>query len=139
MKVHLYSLLCASLILSTYLSIGQAHAEDASQANTEAEATTEQPSAERGQKIFESVCFHCHKTTYDESAIGAPGLRGVLERHEASWINQWLKSPETFAQKDDTAKDLITSNKFGLAMPTLPVTQDAGRRADIIEYLKTLK
>ncbi len=95
--------------------------------------------AARGKALFASICAHCHKTNYDESSIGAPGLGGVLERHEVSWLHHWIKSPETFAKTNEAAKDLISSNKFGLAMPTLPAMQDDQKRTDIIEFLRTLK
>ena len=97
------------------------------------------PSAVRGAKIFESICAHCHLISYEESRVGAPGLKGVLERHDAAWLNQWIKSPEAFAKVDETAGALLGSNKYGLKMPTLPEMQDAKHRADVIEYLKTLK
>ena len=92
-----------------------------------------------GKKLFESICAHCHNITYDESRIGAPGLQGVLERHDEAWLNQWIKSPETFAQNDVAARDLIDSNRFGLAMPTFPAMQNEDNRQAVIEYLKTLK
>ena len=95
--------------------------------------------AANGKELFQTICAHCHLTTYDESRIGAPGLKGVLERHDEDWLSHWIKSPETFAKTDETAKSLIESNKFGLAMPTLPAMQDDAKRADIIEFLKTLK
>jgi len=95
--------------------------------------------AARGAKTFEAICAHCHMITYDESRIGAPGLKGVLERYDAKWLDQWLKSPEAFAKKDETAKTLIDSNKYGVKMPTFPEMQDRQNRADMIEYLKTLK
>jgi len=98
-----------------------------------------QGDAKRGAETFKTICAHCHTTTYDDSRIGAPGLRGVLERHDEAWLNHWIKEPETFAKTDVAAKDLISSNKFGLAMPTLPAMQDEQNRADIIEFLKTLK
>jgi len=97
------------------------------------------PDASRGAKVFQTICAHCHTTTYDDSSVGAPGLKGVLERHDAKWLDQWLKSPEGFAKTDETAADLLKSNKYGLKMPTLPEMQDSKRRADMIAYLKTLK
>jgi len=97
------------------------------------------PDAARGSKVFKTICTHCHTVTYDESRVGAPGLKGVLERHDAKWLNQWLKSPEAFAKVDETAADLLGSNKYGLKMPTLPEMQDKNNRADIIAYLETLK
>jgi len=102
------------------------------------ENNTEQQ-IQAGQKLFESICAHCHNITYEESRIGAPGLQGVLERHDEAWLNQWVKSPETFAQTDVAARDLIDSNRFGLAMPTFPAMQNEGNRQAVIEYLKTLK
>jgi len=97
------------------------------------------PDAARGAKIFDSICAHCHLISYEESKVAAPGLKGVLERHDVKWLNQWIKSPEAFAKVDETAAALLGSNKYGLKMPTLPEMQDPQNRADIIEYLKTLK
>jgi len=93
----------------------------------------------RGKVLFNTTCFVCHNITYNDSAVGAPGLRGVLDRHDEAWLNSWIKGPEAFAKVNDTAKALISSNKFGLVMPTLPAAQDDLKRADIIAYLKTLK
>ncbi|MDX8404342.1 MAG: cytochrome c [Mariprofundaceae bacterium] len=97
------------------------------------------PDAARGAAFFKTVCAHCHLITYDESRVAAPGLKGVFERHDEEWLNQWIKSPEAFAKIDEAAADLIGSNKYGLKMPTLPEMQNAQNRADIIAYLKTLK
>jgi len=97
------------------------------------------PDAARGAKIFNSICSHCHLITYEESRVGAPGLKGVLERHDVKWLDQWIKSPEAFAKKDEKAATLMGSNKYGMKMPTFPEMQDPHNRADIIEYLKTLK
>lgn len=97
------------------------------------------PDAARGAQTFEAICAHCHLLTYEESRIGAPGLKGVLERHDAEWLDQWLHGPEAFAKVDETAKALIESNKYGVKMPTFPEMQDSQKRADVIEYLKTLK
>ncbi len=105
--------------------------------NTATEAFV--PSAERGKVFFDKICSHCHNASHETSPVGAPGLKGVLDRHDEAWLNQWIKSPETFAKRDETAKDLIESNKFGLAMPTIPAMQDKHNRADIIAFLKTLK
>jgi cytochrome c2 len=96
------------------------------------------PDAAEGAKAFRTICTHCHTVTYDESRVGAPGLKGVLERHDGKWLDQWLKSPEAFAKVDETAADLLGSNRYGLKMPTLPEMQDAKNRADMIAYLETL-
>lgn len=125
-----------TILLSLFPIVTQSSAED-----TQAVANSKPfvASATRGKVTFDTVCTHCHSATYETSRIGAPGLRGVLERHDVNWLNHWIKSPEAFAETDETAKALIESNPFGLAMPTLPTMQDEHNRADIIEYLKTLK
>jgi cytochrome c2 len=96
------------------------------------------PDAAKGARVFRTICTHCHTVTYDKSRVGAPGLKGVLERHDKTWLDQWLKSPEAFAKVDETAADLLGSNRYGLKMPTLPEMQDGKNRADMIAYLETL-
>ncbi len=103
------------------------------------EVAPEKTKLERGKELFTSICSHCHNITYDYSAIGAPGLQGVLERHDETWINTWLSNPEAFAKTDVTARDLVESNPYGLVMPTFPAMQDEKNRRAVIEYLKTLK
>lgn len=97
------------------------------------------PDLVHGKQIFEAICIHCHRTDYEASSVGAPGLKDVLERHSAEWINSWISGPEAFAKINDDAKVLIGSNPYGLKMPTIPEMQNEKNRQDIIEYLKTLK
>ena len=128
-----------TIMLSLFPLVTQSAAEETANAKGGTTPESFAASVARGKITFDTVCSHCHKATYEESRIGAPGLRGVLERHDVNWLNSWIKSPETFAETDETAKALIESNAFGLAMPTLPTMQDEHNRADIIEFLKTLK
>ncbi len=102
-------------------------------------AENDAASAARGLKIFQSICSHCHTTTHEASSVKAPGLKGVFDRHNEAWLNQWLTSPEAFAKKDETAKKLVDSHPYKLVMPTFPQMQNPDNRADVIEYLKTLK
>jgi len=92
-----------------------------------------------GKKIFQTICIHCHHADHSSSAVGAPGLMDVLERHDEAWINEWVQGPEAFSKKDETAQALVASNPFGLIMPTFPEMQNEKNRRDIIAYLKTLK
>jgi len=94
---------------------------------------------EHGKAIFKNLCVHCHRTDYEVSAVGAPGLRDVMDRHTPEWQNQWLINPAAFAKKDKTAKALIEANPYGLTMPALPEMQNSQSRKDVIEFLKTLK
>jgi cytochrome c2 len=145
MKAQIYIYLSLSMIMYCSATPWGFAEENANAISSEASKTTntvETDTAQQvkaGEKLFKSICAHCHNTTYDESRIGAPGLRGVIDRHDEAWLNQWIKSPETFAKKDVAARDLIDSNRFGLAMPTIPAMQDDANRMAVIEYLKTLK
>lgn len=110
-----------------------------SKGQVEAAAKPSVPDVEHGRQIFETICSNCHRTDYEASAVGAPGLRDVMERHTPEWEDQWLTSPAAFAKRDETAKALVESNPYGLTMPTLPVMQDPKNRRDVIAFLKTLK
>jgi len=104
-------------------------------------AAAESPSgnADHGREIFTTICSQCHNMTHETSAVGAPGLRGVLKRHSAEWIDKWIHDPEAlYKSGDKAAQKLVNGNSVGLTMPTLPVTQDPQNRRDIIEFLKTL-
>jgi cytochrome c2 len=96
------------------------------------------PDKERGRKIFATICSHCHRTDHQASAVGAPGLKDVLSRHDPAWIDQWLSGPEEFSKTNDVAKALTESNPYGLIMPTFPEMQSRKNRLDVIEFLKTL-
>lgn len=122
-------------ILSMLLMAPAAFADDVSESST----TPFQASSERGKVIFDNVCIHCHHTTHEVSSVGCPGLQGVLTRHNADWLDQWLTSPETFAKTNIKAKEVVAGNPYGLVMPTLPEMSHEHDRLDIIEYLKTLK
>lgn len=92
-----------------------------------------------GEKLFKSVCVHCHQASAEKSRIGAPSLLNVLSRHDEKWIDQWIKSPEALVLTDHKAMELSKSNQHGLVMPTLPVMQSEKNRRDVIAYLRTLK
>ncbi len=92
-----------------------------------------------GEKLFKSVCVHCHQASVEKSRIGAPSLLNVLSRHDEKWIDQWIKSPEALVLTDHKAMELSKSNQHGLVMPTLPVMQSEKNRRDVIAYLRTLK
>lgn len=105
----------------------------------QAEPSAPVADVEHGRSIFSTICSHCHKTSHEYSAVGAPGLLDVLDRHDEAWIDQWIQGPEAFARRDEDAKALVESNPYGLIMPTLPEMQNEQNRRDIIAFLKTLK
>jgi len=113
-----------------------AKSEQAAENRAEAETAA---NLEHGKEIFRNICIHCHRTDHEASAVAAPGLRDVMERHTPEWEDKWLTSPAAFAKKDETARALVEANPYSLTMPTLPEMQDPQNRKDVIEFLKTLK
>jgi len=91
----------------------------------------------KGKAIFDRLCFHCHKPSYDEKF--APGLAGITERRDTKWLHSFLQNPSKMIKHDEYAKNLKVSNAYNLTMPTLPEMQDEQTREDIIAYLDTLK
>jgi len=90
----------------------------------------------KGKAIFDRLCFHCHKPSYDEKF--APGLAGVTERRDEEWLNTFLQNPSQMIKHDEYAQNLKASNAYNLTMPTLPEMQSQQNREDIIAYLATL-
>ena len=139
-KSHFGRLIPAAMMLAGIMLCMQAApglAEDSHPAAASDNATS--GDVKHGEQIFKSICTHCHRTDYETSPVGAPGLRDVMERHTPEWEFQWLLSPAAFAKKDETARALTESNPYGLVMPTIPEMADPQNRRDVIEFLKTLK
>ncbi len=92
---------------------------------------------EAGKKIFEHSCAYCHRADYNEKF--GPGLAGITQRRDTAWLDRFLLNPAEMIKTDEYARTLKESNRYGLTMPTLPEMQDAGKRQDVIEYLKTIQ
>ncbi len=92
---------------------------------------------ERGKRLFEQICAHCHTTTHEDK-IG-PGLAGVLDRVSEERLDAWLANPPKMAREDSYFRKLRENNRWGVVMPPYPAMQDPQNRADIIAYLKTLR
>lgn len=110
----------------------------AEEANVEeAAGSTVQGDAAAGKKLFDAICSYCHKLdSYDEK-IG-PGLKGITERVDEEWLNHWLNDTQGMLKTDEYAQGLREGNNYGMEMPQIPDMHDAKKRADIIEFLKTL-
>ncbi|OIO74339.1 MAG: hypothetical protein COS35_04790 [Zetaproteobacteria bacterium CG02_land_8_20_14_3_00_50_9] len=93
--------------------------------------------AAEGEKIYKAVCIHCHMSDGYEEKFG-PGLKDIMQRVDVAWVDQWLKNPAEMLKTDEYAKSLRETNAFDFSMPTLPDMQDDEKRANVIEYLKTL-
>ena len=89
-----------------------------------------------GERIFSEICSHCHNSTSADK-IG-PGLAGITKRRSIEWIDAWLKDPAELVKTDEYARKLRESNRYGMTMPAMPIMKDDKKRADVIEFLKTL-
>lgn len=85
--------------------------------------------AQRGQKVFETVCVACHK--FDQRLVGPP-LAGVTQRRRPEWIMNMMLNTQEMLQKNDTAKQLLAQYVAPMAVPTI---QKDDARA-VLEYLR---
>ncbi len=93
--------------------------------------------AEAGKAMFDMVCKYCHNSDYDDKY--GPGLKGVMERVDEAWVDRWLLDPSAMVKTDEYAKSLRESNNFDMTMPIIPAMKDPYARANVIEFLKTLR
>jgi len=89
-----------------------------------------------GKKIYDQSCTYCHKSDYDEKF--GPGLAGIMERRDAEWVDKFLQDPAEMIKSDEYAQSLKEGNTYNLTMPALPEMKDPAKRADVIEYMKTM-
>ncbi|MBM3735087.1 MAG: c-type cytochrome [Acidobacteria bacterium] len=79
------------------------------------------PAADAGRKLVrEYGCANCHAAP--GLARPAPVLDGVGTRTNAKWLHAWLAAPQSFRNG-----------------ATMPVSLNAGERADVAAYLATLQ
>ncbi len=85
---------------------------------------TEEPIKElsAGEQVFQSKCRRCHKIDGVGGNKG-PNLSKIGAKRDAEFFDKWLSDPKSVKK---TAK-----------MPNPKLTDE--QRADIIEYLETLK
>jgi protein SCO1 len=84
-----------------------------------------------GQVLFKKLCTPCHTIGVGDRV--GPDLRAVTERRERSWLENFIRHPDTMrAERDPIALALVA--KFpGARMPALGLAEaDAG---DLIAYL----
>ncbi len=121
-----------------------AEAREGSEKKTASKVSPEEDEAARGKKIAQTQCSACHHFNKGGGTLVGPDLYGVygtkiasvpgysfspaLKKHSGDWnaanLNDWLKSPSTFAPGTY------------MTFPGLPSQKD---RDDVIAYLKSLK
>jgi protein SCO1 len=85
-----------------------------------------------GQTLFKKLCAPCHTIGVGDRV--GPDLRGVTERRERAWLENFIRHPDTMrAERDPEALALVA--KFpGARMPALGLAEvDA---SDLMEYLR---
>jgi len=84
------------------------------------------------QEIFRSRCAACHSLG-NEDGLG-PGLLGVTQRRDRTWLANWIKTPDKLlAEKDTIALDLFKRYKK-IVMPNFRLS-DADVEA-LITYME---
>lgn len=105
-----------------------------------AQAAAAAPDPARGQAIYQARCTACHSPDFNGvgpahrgvfgrlagTAKGYAGYSAALKKSGLRWneanLDRWLADPET----------LVTGQAMGISLA------DAGERADVIAFLKTL-
>lgn len=78
--------------------------------------------AQDGEKLFKSYCASCHYT--GENVLVGPGMKGVTEKYEMSWILEWVKNSQALVKSGD-AQAVAVYEKFNkVVMPNQPVNDE---------------
>jgi mono/diheme cytochrome c family protein len=84
----------------------------------------------KGQAIYESKCFACHKLT-KELLVG-PGWSGVTDRRTPEWIMNWITNTKVMLDKDQVAQaDMALCL---IRMPNQDLTDEQAR--DVLEFMR---
>ncbi|MFA5923820.1 MAG: SCO family protein [Methylococcaceae bacterium] len=90
------------------------------------------PKMSKGEDLFRSRCRSCHSLG-NEGGLG-PGLLGVTQRRDRTWLANWIKTPDKLlAEKDPLALDLFNRYKK-IVMPNFRLS-DADVEA-LITYME---
>lgn len=85
---------------------------------------------DKGQAIYSSKCFSCHKLT-DEKLVG-PGWKGVTDRQKPEWIMNFITNTSVMLDSDMVAQSLITICL--VRMPSQNLTDEQAR--DMLEFMR---
>ncbi|MDR5589361.1 c-type cytochrome [Christiangramia sp. SM2212] len=111
----------------------QAQAGQEAAATDAAASSLGDPAA--GKELFNSLCAACHKP-YSNS-IG-PALNGVTDRHDMSWIHEWVKNSAALIASGDSEANAIYEEWGQTAMPAFPQLSD-GDIDNILAYVEQPK
>jgi cytochrome c2 len=90
-------------------------------------------SSQPGQALFKKMCAPCHTIGVGDRV--GPDLRGVTDRREKPWLEEFIQNPSKMRAKHDPTALALAAEYPAVRMPTVSLAQaDA---ADLISYLAT--
>ncbi len=84
-------------------------------------------------EFFKSSCMACH--TIGGGRLVGPDLKGVTERHDRTWLEEFILNPQEKLNSDDPYAVRILEESFGVQMVPVPgmTAQMAASLLDLIE------
>jgi protein SCO1 len=90
-------------------------------------------SSQPGQALFKKMCAPCHTIGVGDRV--GPDLRGVTERREKPWLEEFIQNPSKMRAKKDPTALALAAEYPAVRMPAVGLAPaDA---ADLISYLTT--
>lgn len=86
--------------------------------------------AQSGENIANVKCASCHKMT-DERLVG-PGWKGVTQRHQLTWLMNFITNPEPMIDKDPKLQAQLEICL--VRMPNQNLSDQEAR--DIVEFMR---
>jgi cytochrome c2 len=88
-------------------------------------------SSQPGQALFKKMCAPCHTIGVGDRV--GPDLRGVTERREKPWLEEFIQNPSKMRAKHDPTALALAAEYPAVRMPAVGLAPaDAG---DLIAYL----
>lgn len=94
------------------------------------EVTAQEPAAAEGQALFEGRCVACHTTGTDR--LVGPGLQGVTERRDRSWLIDLITDPDGMIARGDSLATALLA-EYEVPMPNFGLSRE--QASSILAYL----
>src|ERR1700704_2909797 len=91
-----FLIITCSILMCTVLYFSSCKSGTSSDANS---VTADSGTIAKGQNAFVSNCSGCHNFNWD--GIG-PELGGVLSKHPADWVKNFIRDPKKVIDSGDT-------------------------------------
>lgn len=97
-------------------------------------AASLQQTATEGETIFKTKCVGCH--TIGGGDLAGPDLKGVTQKREINWLNNWLKAPDKMLANGDPIATQLLQAFNNIPMPNLMLSD--AEVAALIAYLQSI-